>query len=189
MEFIEAVVAGVRAPVVVLVRARPGGFVYDEAEVGAMCRDAEAAAALGAEGVAIGALEPDGGLDLDAMGRMAEAARAGNPDVALVCHRAFDHVPDFGDAIAQLEIMRFSRVLTSGGRPTAAEGAQTIARLQRASTLELVPAGGVRADTIRAIIEATGCRSIHGTFRLRGDRPACAIRLDADELRAAIRQA
>lgn len=180
---IEAVLADVRAPVVVLVRARAGGFEYDDAEVGEMCRQAAAAASLGIEGVAIGALRADGELDTDAMGRMAEAALSGNPHIRLVCHRAFDCVSDSTKAIEQLETMGFARVLTSGGRPSALEGAEIIARLQRATAIGLVPAGGVRAGNIRGIAQATGCRSIHGTFRVLSEG---AVRLDPDELAAAM---
>lgn len=184
--FVEALVAEVRVPIVVLVRARVGDFRYDQAEVAQMCRDAAAFAALGVEGVAIGALRADGSLDADAMRRMAEAARTQRPDITLVCHRAFDCVPDLPEAVAQLESMGFDRVLTSGGRSGAPEGSDIIARLQRATALELVPAGGVRAQNIRQIVETTGCRSIHGTFRVRAPSADGAVRLDPEELRSAV---
>lgn len=183
----EAVLAGVRTPVVALVRCHPGGFEYAADEVETMARDARRFAALGVEGVAIGALRADGSLDTDAMRRIADAARCGAAGVRLVCHRGFDRATDLDGAIDALAAMGFDRVLTSGGTASALEGAPTIARLRARSPVEPVPAGGVRSANIAAVARATGCAWVHGSFRAGMD-VAC-VRLDVQELEAALRAA
>ena len=55
-----------------------------------MCEEIRTYRELGANGVVIGALTPDGDLDLDAMRRLMNCA--GNMDVTL--HRAFDMTRD-----------------------------------------------------------------------------------------------
>jgi copper homeostasis protein len=55
------------------------------------------------------------------------------------------------------------RVLTSGGRATALEGAETIAAMvERAGPdLTVMAGGGVRRGNVRALVERTGVREIH----------------------------
>src|SRR4051794_35655447 len=71
-------------------RARAGDFVYDTDEIAQMAREAAIVTAQGAAGVVVGALRPDGRLDLDAIARIVGAARTVRPDVAVTVHRAVD---------------------------------------------------------------------------------------------------
>jgi copper homeostasis protein len=187
--FVEGVLERVRVPVVALVRARAGGFVYDAAEVGAMARDAATLAALGVEGVALGALRPDGRIDAESMRRMAGAARAAADGVRLVCHRAFDATPDLDAAAETLAALDFDRVLTSGGAACALDGAASIARLRALSGVAPIPAGGVRAANVGELVAATGCGWVHGSFRRDSPGEGGEVRLDERALRAALARA
>ena len=71
-------------PINVLIRPRFGDFLYTEPELEEMCEEIAAFRDLGANGVVIGALTPDGELDLVQMRRM--MACAGQMEVTL--HRA-----------------------------------------------------------------------------------------------------
>ena len=51
----------------VLIRPRFGDFLYTEDEIEAMCEDIAMFRDLGANGVVIGALTPDGDLDIEVM--------------------------------------------------------------------------------------------------------------------------
>src|SRR5262249_24979953 len=53
----------VRIPIYVLIRARAGDFVYDDAECETMLRDIEHCVAVGCDGVVIGMLDADGNID------------------------------------------------------------------------------------------------------------------------------
>lgn len=61
-------------PLYVLIRPRVGDFVFDAAEVEVMRRDVEQCVRLGCDGVVLGALDPQGQVDLPAMRALIEAA-------------------------------------------------------------------------------------------------------------------
>lgn len=156
--FIAAAVAR-RLPVVAIIRPRAGNFVYPRAEIDVMLSDIEAAGSLGAQGVAVGALKQTGEIDLDAMRRMVAAAGS----LPVTFHRAFDSTPDLPIALDQLIGLGVTRVLTSGGAPTALEGANAIAHLvDRAAGRITVMAGGrIREDNVREVVTRTGVAEVH----------------------------
>ena len=156
--------------VVVLIRPRAGDFVYDESELGLMVQDVEYAVRSGATGIAVGALDPDGGLDLPAMSSLVEAA-----DGAQVCfHRAFDGILDPIGALGSLKRLGVERVLTSGQAPDVVAGLPLLKRLVREAPggLEVMPGGGVRAENVAQVLLETGARSIH--FSARVEQPGRA---------------
>jgi len=148
----------------VLVRSRPGDFVYDADEIAQMASDAAAIAEQGAAGVVIGALRPDGRLDLDAITRMGDAARAARPDVAITVHRAIDacisHVGGVEDLLGSG--LPITRILTSGGAAAAGEGVVTIADMVGAAggRIQIMAGGGVTLATIPALV-AAGVDAVH----------------------------
>ncbi|MCH2107039.1 MAG: copper homeostasis protein CutC [Planctomycetes bacterium] len=146
-------------PVIVLARPRPGDFVYTREEVDLVKRDLERISESGARGVALGALTPDGGIDLEAI----ESWREASGELELVFHRAFDSCQDPLGALSLLADRGVRRVLTSGGAPTATEGAATLAGwIEIASgRIEILPAGTIRAENVAALVETTGADQVH----------------------------
>ena len=122
---IAAVKAHVGVPVFPIVRARGGGFVYSPLEVDVMRRDIRAARQLGADGIVTGALDASGCVDQRIMLDLIEVAG----ELPVTFHRAFDVVPDLDAALETLIEMGVQRVLTSGGAPTAVQGADRLASL------------------------------------------------------------
>src|SRR4051812_22644923 len=61
-------------PVLVMIRPRPGGFAYSEADFRVMQRDADLALRHGADGVVFGVLTPDGRVDADRCRRLVRQA-------------------------------------------------------------------------------------------------------------------
>ena len=149
----------VSIPVFVIIRPRGGGFVYSDAEMGVMRRDIAIARGLGADGVVIGPLRPDGTVHALRAAALIEAA----DDLPVTFHRAFDFAPDLGAALEALVAAGVSRVLSSGGAPSAREGIPALASLvQRAAGRIAVIAGGsVRDENVREIVGATGVREVH----------------------------
>ena len=156
---IAATLARVRIPVVVLVRARAGDFLYDEAELDTMRRDVEVARSLGAQGVAVGALTADGEVDRAQLDVLSRAAGG----MEVVFHRAFDHTRDPLRALEALLEAGVHRVLTSGGAPTAAAGVATLAALVREAGARLaVMAGGrVTEESVPTLVREAGVREVH----------------------------
>ncbi|MCU0623014.1 MAG: hypothetical protein MUF53_04015 [Gemmatimonadaceae bacterium] len=150
-------------PVAVMIRPRGGDFRYTADERRQMAVAAKRAAAEGVAALVTGGLTSDGELDPAVFEAVADAA----PGVPLVCHRAFDRVPDLRRA---LEVLRHSgvvRVLTSGGASTAWAGQAMLRHLVRAAGADVtILAGGtVRADHAAALVAATGVRELHADGR------------------------
>src|SRR5687768_9675845 len=102
----------VRLPLHVLIRPRGGDFLFEGDEREVMLRDIAEAGARGANGVVIGALDPEGQVDEALTRRLAEAARP----MAVTFHRAFDLVREPTRALETLIALGIERVLTSGDR-------------------------------------------------------------------------
>jgi copper homeostasis protein len=171
---VEAVVRRcTRAAVHVLVRPRGGDFNYTRYEIESMIADVAHAVELGAAGVVSGVLDADGRVH-EATAELVAAAG----DREFTFHRAIDVCADPLAALDVLGGFGVCRVLTSGGAPTAVQGAELIARLvRRAPGIAVMAGGGVRPDNVRALVRATGIRDIHAAPHrpVRGVRSATAV--------------
>lgn len=146
-------------PVHPIIRPRGGDFAYDAGELRVMWRDVVSAREAGADGVVFGALTPEGTVDAEAVRLLLEAAEG----LPCTFHRAFDMTRDLHESLDALLELGLARVLTSGGAPTALEGADAIAALvQRAGDrLVVMAGGGVRAAHVRDLVRRTGVREVH----------------------------
>lgn len=168
---ISAVKAAVRVPVFVIVRPRGGGFVYTQDEIGVMRLDIEAATMLGADGIVVGVLARDGRVEEQQLRTL--VAAAGGLHGGVTFHRAFDLARDQDQALEALIQCGVSRVLTSGGAPTALEGVGAIASLARraAGQIAVMAGGGVREEQVQEIVQRAGVREVH----VRATRPARTV--------------
>ncbi len=159
----QAVRQSVDLPVLVMIRPRAAGFCYSHVEQQIMLRDAQQLLEQGADGLVSGALLEDRTIDRRFWSEMRRLSR----DRPLVFHRAFDVLEHQETAIQDLIDLGTTRVLTSGGCQTAVAGASQILRLRKLadSQLEVLPGSGVTPDNVVALLEATGCTQVHGSFR------------------------
>ncbi|GIW86467.1 MAG: copper homeostasis protein CutC [Isosphaeraceae bacterium] len=157
--------AGSRVPIHVLIRPRPGDFVYTPAEIRSMIQDIEAAARAGAAGVALGALTPSNRIDLDVTQCLIEAATG----LSVTFHRAFDLVPDPTEALELLTSLGVDRLLTSGRPGRARDHLDLLAKLQHqtAGRLRIIAAGGITAADIPDLV-AAGIGEIHSASAVIG---------------------
>lgn len=153
-----------RMRVNVLVRQRAGDFVFDADELAAMVADIQAVRALPnphgvAVGFVVGALRPDGSVDVDATGLLVAACG----DAPVTFHKAFDQVPDRAAALEELVGLGVARVLTSGGPASALEGADELAALvaQAGERIVVLAGGGVRPGNVAELVSRTGVREVH----------------------------
>ncbi|MGH7603072.1 MAG: copper homeostasis protein CutC [Gemmatimonadaceae bacterium] len=162
VELLKDVIGSVNTPVFVLIRPRPGNFVYAPREIDTMRRHIDAANSSGALGVVTGALTADGHIEVDQMRRLIESAGA----LPLTFHRAFDLTADAPGALEQLVDLGVDRILTSGGAPTALEGAENLARLveQSDGRLVVVAGGGIREHNVRDVVGRTHVGEVHTRF-------------------------
>lgn len=159
---IAAVAERMQIPLFVMIRPRGGGFVYSGEEIDAMNRDIEFAGSVGVAGIVTGALTSGGQIDIEQTRTLLHSA-AGLP---VTFHRAFDVIEKPLDALEQLIDLGVSRVLTSGGAPTAAEGGHAIASLvdQARGRIAILAGGGIRQHNARDLIARTGVAEIHTRF-------------------------
>ena len=149
-------------PINVLIRPRFGDFLYTEPELEEMCEEIAAFRDLGANGVVIGALTPDGELDLAQMRRM--MACAGQMEVTL--HRAFDMTRDPFRRWKTPFPLAAGRSCPRGRRPTP-PSAPLLAKLngQAAGRIDLMAYCGVKRTNIAGIAAQTGITTFHTTGR------------------------
>ena len=156
---------------VALVRPRGGDFLYTARERRVLLAEVEDLRESGVRAVVVGALTPEARLDTRLARDLADAAGP----LERVLHRAFDASADLEGTLEEAIGAGFRRVLTSGGAPTAPEGAARIAALveRAAGRIELLPGGGVRAANVRELVVRTGVRQVHascGAWRAGGMR-------------------
>jgi copper homeostasis protein len=159
---------GQQFPIVVMVRPRAGDFCYSDREFEVMCRDAELLLKNGANGIAFGILTPDGRVDCNRCRKLVEQVRSFSAATeGAVFHRAFDFVREPLVAINEFVNLGIARIMTSGQRETACDGAAEIARyiIHAARRIEILPAAGIRPENVNALIRATGCGQVHASLR------------------------
>lgn len=156
--------AHVPVPVRAMIRPRGGDFRFDAVERDAMRREIDAVRAAGLSGIVIGALGDDGALDHSLLEML--VSHADGLDVTL--HRAVDLLPDPVSAIDVAERLGIATILTSGGAPTAIEGAATLRRMRKhaAGRVEILAGSGVRAGNVAALLAETGVMSVHASCAL-----------------------
>jgi copper homeostasis protein len=160
----------IEIPVIAMIRPRAGGFHYSQGELAVMQRDAECLLECGADGIAVGFLTPQAMINMELLKRF----RILSIRRELVFHRAFDVISDQAAALQQLIDCGVDRVLTSGGALSALEGRKRIGDLQRQSQgrIEILAAAGIDAANVTQLVHSTGCRQVHGSFRMHCHDPA-----------------
>ena len=147
----------------VIIRPRGGDFLYSESEIKEMIYDIQAAKELGADGLVFGCLNPDGTVDMKTMSRLMEAAG----DTPVTFHRAFDHTNDPFKALEDIISLGCARILTSGCRPTALEGAELLSQLveKAGERIIIMPGCGVCENNIAEIARLSSAREFHFSAR------------------------
>jgi copper homeostasis protein len=173
------VLARVSVPVLVMIRPRPGDFVYSRAERARMSADVAAAIDAGVAGVVLGVLDAAHCIDERETRSLIAGAR-GRP---VTFHRAIDETPNVLEAIDTLTSLGAARVLSSGSAATALEGADVLAAMvaRAGDALHVVAGGGVRAHNVAALVRRSHVREVHArcgrdASRIRGIRQALGVR-------------
>jgi copper homeostasis protein len=147
----------------VLIRPRGGDFLYSPEEADMMVDDVIACREAGVHGVVIGALTPDGNIDIALCERLVKAA--GNINVTF--HRAFDLCANPIEALDQIIALGCNRLLTSGQAASAIAGVDMLAKLVEHANgrITILAGGGVSAENAADIITKSGTNEVHASAR------------------------
>ena len=145
----------------VIIRPRGGDFCYSDSEFETMKHDVLAAKEIGADGIVIGILKPDGAVDVERTGQLIKLARP----LPVTFHRAFDMARDPFEALEAVISMGCERILTSGQESSSLEGADLLTELikRAGGRIIIMPGGGVRERNIKKIRDLTGAKEFHFT--------------------------
>lgn len=157
--------------VAVMNRPRGGGFCYTEAEYEQMKRAIEPLAKAGADGIVFGFLNEDRTVDETRTKYLCDQIHA--LGMVAIFHRAVDVVPDMDRAFETLITLGIDRVLTSGGKKTAAEGIHVIRHLQETygDRIEILAGCGVNPGNAEKLIKETGVMQVHSSCKEKREDP------------------
>ncbi|QCR25123.1 copper homeostasis protein CutC [Pontibacter sp. SGAir0037] len=149
----------------VILRPRGGDFCYSDSEFESICYDLQLAKDLGADGVVIGVLQPDGHIDKKRMARLVELARP----MKVTLHRAFDMTPNPLQALEDSIALGIDLILTSGQERSAVEGIPLLKQLVQVAQgrIRIMAGGGVSERNVRRILQETGVQDVHLSGRRR----------------------
>jgi len=151
----------------VLIRPRGGDFLYTDLEYKIMLSDIRYCIEAGCDGIVIGMLNADGNIDKERCLEMVRLAKQWGLGVTF--HRAFDMCADQLLALEDIIEMGCERILTSGGKTTAIEGATAINKLveKAAGRLSIMPGSGVSEANVADIVHFTGVTEVHSSARIQ----------------------
>lgn len=151
-------------PVMVLIRPRPGDFVYNKWEKETILENISMAKQLGVDGIVAGALNEDTSIDHD----FTKVMIAATEPLPFVFHKAFDICKNDLDALSLLVGLGVKRLLTSGQKKTALEGKSNIARYleQFGHEIEIMAGGGIRPNNLGELKKIPGLYHLHSAAKI-----------------------
>lgn len=147
----------------VLIRPREGDFIYSARETESMKHDIQFVRNLGLEGVVIGALTPEGDIDLNVCSELMKAADG----MKVTFHRAFDLCRDPFKALEEIISLGCDTLLTSGHASSAEAGITEIRQLciQSQERISIMAGSGINSSNAARIKQETGCHTLHASAK------------------------
>lgn len=146
-------------PIRVLLRPRFGDFCYTDFEHEILKEEIRSFRMLGADGIVIGTMKPDGTLNLEQMKEFIEEAQG----MPVTLHRAFDMCKDPFVTLEEVKRLGISTILTSGQKNTCVDGVALLKELveNAQGETEILIGGGVDASVIPMLAEKTKAKAYH----------------------------
>lgn len=151
----------------VLLRPRFGDFCYTDYEHQIIKEEVKMFRELGADGVVIGSLKPDGSLNMEQMKELVAEAEG----MSITLHRAFDMCRDPFETLEQVKELGINTILTSGQKNNCINGTGLLAQLVEKSEgkVDILIGGGVDASVIKELYDKTGTRCFHMSGKITLD--------------------
>ncbi len=147
----------------VIIRPRGGDFLYSDDEYKAIKEDVKFAKELGAAGVVVGFLNPDGSIN---KARTVEIVELAQP-MPVTFHRAFDMCADPYKALEDIIDSGVVRLLTSGQQDKAIYGIKLLLELFEiaGSRIIIMPGSGITEENIEEIHNMLNAKEYHVSLR------------------------
>lgn len=145
-----------------MLRPRGGDFCYDSTEKQTMLAEAADLVAAGVHGLVVGALLPNGDLDVDFLADVRRVAAG----VELTCHRAIDVARDPLEVMEGLIDLGFVRILSSGQKDKALDGIDVLAEMveRAAGRIQIMAGSGVNPQNC-TFFKQIGVNAVHLSAR------------------------
>lgn len=155
----------VSIPIFPMLRPRGAGFHYNALEIETMRQDAHLFAKAKADGLVFGFLNEDRTIDTKTTKEFVAICNEYN--IEAVFHRAYDNVVDPIKGIEDLIECGVTRILTSGLGANCVEGIDMLKTLQEnyGDKIQILAGAGVNKDNVLEIVEKTGVKQVHGSFK------------------------
>lgn len=162
-----------------IIRPRGGDFLYSEIEFEVMKADIQICKNLGCDGVVIGMLNADGTVDKQRCKQLVDIVQP----MGVSFHRAFDRTNDPFKALEDIISIGCERILTSGQKSVATDGAALLNELvkQANGRIIIMPGSGVRSDNIETLVKKTNAIEFHTSARTYTDSKMEFINESMDE--------
>ena len=146
-------------PIRVLLRPRFGDFCYTDFEHEIIKEEIRSFRKLGADGIVIGTMKPDGTLNVEQMKELIEEAQG----MSVTLHRAFDMCKNPFMALEEARKLGINTILTSGQKNTCIDGVELLKELveKAQGETEILVGGGVDASVLPVLAEKTKAKAYH----------------------------
>jgi copper homeostasis protein len=157
---IKACIERLNIPAFVMIRPRGGDFCYSDQELEIMKTDIANCKKLGVPAVVFGLLTSDGRIDEEHTRQLISLARP----MQVTFHKAFDELNDPFEGLRTLIRLGADRILTSGTKETASEGAGILNQLiERAGgRITIVAAGKITKENLPELSRIIHTTEFHG---------------------------
>lgn len=162
-----------------IIRPRAGNYFYNEEEWEIIQADILACKELGCDGISIGVQTIDGYIDTERLKKIVELAGP----MGVTCNRVFDNTPDPFKALEEIIECGCERILTSGQRTAAPDGAGLLAELvkQAGDRIIIMPGAGVKSSNLEKLVKESGAKEYHTSARKAADNPVKFINKEVSD--------
>lgn len=150
-----------KIPVKVMIRPRPGDFIYSESEIKEMKESIRVCKKSNVKGVVFGILNEKNHLNLDQIKLLTKLAFP----IEVTIHKAIDLTPDLIASLCELKkIKGITSILTSGGASTAIKGKDVLRKMIEiaGTSVTIIAAGKITNSNLKKVNAAIGANECHG---------------------------
>ncbi|UUV17745.1 copper homeostasis protein CutC [Fusobacteria bacterium ZRK30] len=157
---VKKILEKLKIPTLVMIRPRGGNFCYSPTEIEIMVEDIRLFKKLGVKGVVLGVLTSNNKVDYPVLKRLLKETNG----MEVTFHKAIDEVINPENEIENLAQLGVKRILTSGGRKTALEGADILNKMIKIADnkIKIVVAGGVTLENYEKVKLKISSTEFHG---------------------------